>query len=179
LFDIVKKKYNYKIKRVLDFGCGIGSNIPFIFKNFKNIEYYAYDNNSSIVESLNRANNIIYKKKIHYLNKNEIFKINENFFDLIIVDACAMYFSKKEIFKYFNLFNKITSKSILIHDLNHFNEKIIIKKMEGKNIINYNNFFKKINPDLKLTFQKSHKPGYPWHQFGYIILIEKYKPLTD
>jgi len=179
LFNIVKKKYNNKIKRVLDFGCGIGINIPFIFKNFRNIEYYVYDNNSLIIENLNRANNLIYKKKIHYLNKNEVFKINENFFDLIVLDACVMYFSKKEIFEYFNFFNTITSKCILIHDLNHFNEKVIIKKDQGKNIINYNKIFKKINPGLKLTFQKSKRTKYPWDQFGYIILIEKYKPQTD
>ena len=173
LFDLIKNKYNFKIKKVLDFGCGLGTNINFLFENFKNIDYYACDKDHISINYLNCLNNLIYKKKIHHINTNQVFNIKENFFDLILLDAVVMYFSKKEVFQYFETLSRITSKCILVHDLNHFGEEIIIKE-EGRNVTNFTKLFQKIDKNLKLTFEKSKKPGSPWNKFGYKILIEKY-----
>jgi hypothetical protein len=56
-----------------------------LFENFKNIDYYAYDKDNVSIEYLNSLNNLIYKKKINYINKNQVFETKENFFDLIIL----------------------------------------------------------------------------------------------
>lgn len=176
LFNLIKKKYNFKIKKVLDFGCGLGTNVNFLFENFRNIDYYAFDKDNVSIEYLNCLNNLIYKKKINYINKDQVFKTKENFFDLIILDAVAMYFSKKEIFQYFNILSRISSKCILVHDLNHFSDEILIKK-EGRYITNYTKLFQKIDKNLKLTIEKSEKPGSPWNKYGYKILIEKYQTM--
>jgi hypothetical protein len=37
--------------------------------------------------------------------------------------------------------------------------------------------FQKIDKNLKLTIEKSEKPGSPWNKYGYKILIEKYQSM--
>lgn len=64
---------------ILEFGCGIGNNIPYLISTFKNSNVYAYDIS---IDSLKIAKSK--NPSLELISKNE-FEKYENFFDIIFV----------------------------------------------------------------------------------------------
>lgn len=102
--DILKSMKNFSSNlNILEFGCGIGNNLPHIINTFKNSNVYAYDIS---LDSLKIAKDKNPSLKI--ISKDDFVK-NENFFDIIFIAGVFHHIElnkrdevSKELFKLLN-----------------------------------------------------------------------------
>jgi ubiquinone/menaquinone biosynthesis C-methylase UbiE len=84
---ILKKELNYYPKKILDFGCGVGLMLRYLKENFKQSEFYAYDDSS---KSLNYI-------KSKYKDVTCINNLNLDIkFDLIFVSNVIHHVKSEE-----------------------------------------------------------------------------------
>lgn len=88
--DLIAKTIGFKPKNILEYGCGIGRNIPYLKKEFPESNIYGYDPS---FKSLSYA-----LKKYNYLNNLDKAQIDKylNFFDLIICSGVYHHIKKNE-----------------------------------------------------------------------------------
>jgi SAM-dependent methyltransferase len=168
---IAKNEIGYNPNKILDFGCGIGSMLKFLKKNFNNSKFYAYD------ESLKSLEHV----KTNYSDVNCLnnLDISEKF-DLIFVSNVIHHIKSKDRYSFFQKIYKLldSNGSLLIYEHNPYNpitQKIVancefdvdaelIKKNDLIKLCNENNFL-------------LHKSGYI-HFFPsklkFLFNLEKY-----
>ena len=168
---IAKNEIGYNPNKILDFGCGIGSMIKFLKKNFKDSKFYAYD------ESLKSLEHV--KRNYPDVNCLDRFDTSEKF-DLIFVSNVVHHVKSKDRSNFFQKIYKLLDNNgyLLIYEHNPYNpitRKIVancefdvdaelIKKKDLIKLCNENNF-------------QLHKSGYI-HFFPsklkFLFNLEKY-----
>jgi len=167
LFDELSKK-NVNIKSILDFGCGAGVDIQIFTKIWKEITVYLYDNNTNLLFSAKRFNELIFKKNVKIIYNEK--ELDETFLskkiDLFFSNQTLIYLKEKDLI---NLIKKIkiNVSYMLIHELS-FKENSFFKTTEYYHH-NFEKIFKYL--DLKYKLFNSQKPGYPWSEHGKIFIV--------
>ena len=93
----------------LDFGCGVGRNIPKILENFNTVVAYDLPN---ILEIAKKFDNNFDKSKCIFTSKWE--EVSNKKFDCILADSTFNHIEKKELISYLQDMKKMTNK-IVIH----------------------------------------------------------------
>lgn len=90
--QLIKKILKNEPKSILDFGCGIGLNIPYLHEYFRNTKLYGCDVSPESIE--------IAKKKYSYCNFNVINNINDlqiyKNIDCILISTVLHHIPQKE-----------------------------------------------------------------------------------
>jgi SAM-dependent methyltransferase len=165
-----KTRFNFnKINTVLDFGSGLGIDIGILTALNKDIELYLYDINRSSLLYAKRANEIIFKKNVFYLDETQMDSmLSEKKFDLIFTNLSLIYLNPKQLIKILQKFISSKPKFILMHELSKpYNIK--------ENLIHdyHLHDFEQILKSLRVKYEigKSSKPGYPHSVYGKIITV--------
>ena len=95
---IAKNEIGYNPNKILDFGCGIGSMLKFLKKNFNNSKFYAYD------ESLKSLEHV----KINYSDVSCLNDLDTSEkFDLIFVSNVIHHVKSKDRYSFFQKIYKL------------------------------------------------------------------------
>ncbi len=144
---IAKRELASDPNKILDFGCGIGSMLKFLKENFKNSEFYAFD------ESLKSLEHI----KLNYPDVNCLYDLNTiEKFDLIILSNVIHHVKSSERNNFFKkIYNLLDDNGkLLIFEHNPYNpitlrvvancefdiDAELIKKKNLIKLCNENNF---------------------------------------
>ena len=144
---IAKRELAFDPNKILDFGCGIGSMLKFLKENFKNSEFYAFD------ESLKSLEHI----KLNYPDVNCLYDLNTiEKFDLIILSNVIHHVKSSERNNFFKkIYNLLDDNGkLLIFEHNPYNpitlrvvancefdiDAELIKKKNLIKLCNENNF---------------------------------------
>lgn len=168
LFDKIKFDFK-KINTVLDFGAGLGVDIGILTTLNKSMDLYLYDIDQNALLYAKRSNEIIFKKKVHYLDRAQMnFMLSKNKFDLIYTNGSLIYLTPNKIVEILKKFIASKPKLIVMHELS----KSYNLKEPSKHDY-YLHDFEKILKSLKTKYviYKSSKPGFPHSVYGKIIVI--------
>ena len=144
---IAKRELAFDPNKILDFGCGIGSMLKFLKENFKNSEFYAFD------ESLKSLEHI----KLNYPDVNCLYDLNTiEKFDLVILSNVIHHVKSGERNNFFKkIYNLLDDNGkLLIFEHNPYNpitlrvvancefdiDAELIKKKNLIKLCNENNF---------------------------------------
>ena len=144
---IAKRELAFDPNKILDFGCGIGSMLKFLKENFKNSEFYAFD------ESLKSLEHI----KLNYPDVNCLYDLNTiEKFDLVILSNVIHHVKSSERNNFFKkIYNLLDDNGkLLIFEHNPYNpitlrvvancefdiDAELIKKKNLIKLCNENNF---------------------------------------
>lgn len=164
-----------KIKSILDFGSGFGLDFQVMANNFPNCTIYSYDIDKNSQIYAKRINEIIYKKKVIFLDYNQLSAmLIRKSFDLIFCNLSLIYLNEKHLKQIISKFIKSKPKLILVHELSSHQEENYTRSIFNKNnqfyyLHNFKKIFKSLN--VKFTLVKSPKSGFPHTSFGYIFKI--------
>ncbi len=149
--DILTTIVNKKSKlNILEFGCGIGRNLPFLENRFKNSSIYGFDISSKSLDIASNNN-----PNTNFLNSSELNNY-KNFFDLIFIAGVYHHIPIKRrndvsrqihkllkthgkvvVFEH-NPYNPITMK--MVNTCEFDQDAIVLNKKELINIFLENNF---------------------------------------
>ena len=158
----------YKMKSLLEIGCGNGANIWVIQNQYNNndVSYTGVDISPAAIELA---------KSREYDNKNvefykddaiEFLKKSDTLYDVILVDAVLMYMTESEVKKILNILYQ-KGKLIILSELA---SSSVMELNENGFIHNY----EKILTEVNMQFQKS-KPKRTdplWKMYGCIFVIQ-------
>lgn len=165
-----KARFNFnKINTVLDFGSGLGIDIGGLTASNKDIQLYLHDINRVSLLYAKRANEILFKKKVYYLNKTQMDSmLSKKKFDLIFTNLSLIYLNSKQLIKILQKFISSKPKYILMHELS---KPYNIKASFTHDY--YLHDFEQIFKSLRVNYEidKSSKPGYPHSVYGKIIKV--------
>ncbi len=185
LTTIVKKESKLNI---LEFGCGIGRNLPFLENCFKNSSIYGFDISSKSLDIASNAN-----PNIDFLNSSDLDNY-KNFFDLIFIAGVYHHIPTKErtdvskqIYNLLNIhgkvvvfehnpYNPITMK--MVNTCEFDRDAVVLRKKELINIFLKNNFsYEKssytlfLPPKLKMfSFIEKYLSWFPLGGQYYIVI---------
>jgi len=168
---IAKRELSLNPKKILDFGCGVGSMLKFLKEDFRKSKFYAYDESSKSLEQL--------KKNYPDVNCLSNLDTNERF-DLILISNVIHHVKSDQRNFFFEKIYKLldVSGELLIFEHNPYNPitlKIVAncefdadaELINKKNLIKlcYKNNFK---------LQKSGYIHFFPSTFKYFFKFEKY-----
>jgi len=159
---ILKAIPNYEpIESVLEIGCGGGSNLYLIGKQYPDSYIYGYDVSP---EAIRTAKTFLYKYRKHFIYK-EIDAIHP--VDIVLTDATAIYVSDRNIKSFIERLKKLSEKALILCEW-HSDEGPCFK--HGHWVHNYKNLL----PGSKITKLKTEDwPESPeWQEYGHIITYE-------
>ena len=103
--------------KILDLGCGNGSNLQFLMTKSKDI--YAFDYSEKAIDFLKKKYNV----NATVSDIRNVMPYNDSFFNIVISDLSLHYFSEEETYKILNEINRIMkAQSILIARVNSIND---------------------------------------------------------
>lgn len=185
--EILKRELGYNPKKILDFGCGVGTMLELLTKNFKSSSFYAYDESKKSM--------LYIKKNFPKINCLNNLKTNEKF-DLIFLSAVMHHVKSTDrdiLLK--NIYNLLNPNGVMfIFEHNPYNpltlkmvencefdaDAELIKKNELINLCEKNHF-KKIKSGYihffpsKLSFLFKLENYLKWFFLGaqYFCLFKK------
>ncbi|MCK5283610.1 MAG: class I SAM-dependent methyltransferase [Nanoarchaeota archaeon] len=163
---IIRKEFNFNDSKVLDFGCGTGSN-SFIFKAEN---YLGVDIDKKRIDFASKLSPE-YKFKVI---ENNILPANNNYFDYICVFA-AIHHIPDYIFqgyiKEFKRVLKAHGKIIMIEPVfseNHRFNNWLMKTFDDGKFIRYEKEYKKLfSKDFSITFYKRFKKFFFYNELFF------------
>ena len=145
--EILKKELGFQPKKILDLGCGVGTMLELLIKNFQGTTFYAYDESKKSMEYI--------KKKFSKINCLDNLETNEKF-DLIFISAVVHHVKsgdRDDLFR--NIYNLLSPNGVMfIFEHNPYNpitlkmvtncvfdvDAELIKKNDLINLCKKNNF---------------------------------------
>ena len=143
---IAKNELDYTPKKILDFGCGIGLMINFLIQNFKDSDFFAYDDSEKSLEyvkakypKVNCISKLDVKEEfdlifvsnvIHHVKSSERNSLFEKIHDLLAVDGHLLIYEH-------NPYNPITLK--LVANCAFDADAELIKKKDLIKLCSFNN----------------------------------------
>ena len=145
--EILKKELGYRPKKILDLGCGVGTMLELLIKNFQGSVFYAYDESKKSMDYI--------KKKFPKINCLDNLETNEKF-DLIFISAVVHHVKsgdRDDLFR--NIYNLLSPNGVMfVFEHNPYNpvtlkmvtncefdvDAELIKKNDLINLCKRNNF---------------------------------------
>ena len=145
--EILKKELGYRPKKILDLGCGVGTMLELLIKNFQGSVFYAYDESKKSMDYI--------KKKFPKINCLDNLETNEKF-DLIFISAVVHHVKsgdRDDLFR--NIYNLLSPNGVMfVFEHNPYNpvtlkmvtncefdaDAELIKKNDLINLCKKNNF---------------------------------------
>ena len=103
--EILKKELGYQPKKILDLGCGVGTMLELLIKNFKGSAFYAYDESKKSMDYI--------KKKFPKINCLDNLETSEKF-DLIFISAVVHHVKsgdRDDLFR--NIYNLLSPNGVM------------------------------------------------------------------
>ena len=145
--EILKKELGYRPKKILDLGCGVGTMLELLIKNFQGSVFYAYDESKKSMDYI--------KKKFPKINCLDNLETSEKF-DLIFISAVVHHVKsgdRDDLFR--NIYNLLSPNGVMfVFEHNPYNpvtlkmvtncefdaDAELIKKNDLINLCKRNNF---------------------------------------
>lgn len=162
---------NKKIKKILELGCGDGTNLRIISKKKKFLDLYGVDINSHNIKNgfkINRKLNL----KINFYRGNikKLKMFEDNKFDIVFSDAVLLYIDSKNIKKTIEEAIRVARKKLYFFEMDTKGETFYNDKW-------IHNFTKVLNKIPKIYCFNIHKISDDregdWQKYGKIIEILK------
>tara|TARA_B100001564_G_scaffold234299_1_gene198041 strand:- start:26 stop:709 length:684 start_codon:yes stop_codon:yes gene_type:complete len=103
--EILKKELGYQPKKILDLGCGVGTMLRLLIKNFQGSTFYAYDESKKSMDYI--------KKNFPKINCLDNLKTNEKF-DLIFISAVVHHVKSADRDNLFrNIYNLLNPNGVM------------------------------------------------------------------
>ncbi len=163
------KVLNNKTSKVLDAGCGYGSNIQFISKKYPSIEFHGWDYHKKKIDLAKKIN----KSKKNFFKRANLLKLKKmKNLDIDLVFSIHTFCCFKDIDKAISSISKIKSKWIVINSLFYDGPLDVLIHIRSKE-----NFKNDENPDSDFNIHSVERTKKSLVKNGYkLYKLKKYYP---
>lgn len=171
---LLEKLAGYSFDNLLEIGCGSGPNLNLIARRFPNCEIAGMDINKNAVETGNNffaiqgiKNASLFPGKV-----DDLKKIADKSYDLVLADAVLIYIGPGKIKKIAKEMLRIAKKGLILVEHNSDKKDTLGFYNDGLWLRDYSKLFKTFGFNAKLTKIPSAIWGGDWGKYGYFIEVK-------